>query len=98
MSKTDVGITVSKEEDFSEWYTQVVLKAKLADYAPVKGLIVLRPDGYSIWESLRSTFDKKFAKNGIKNEIGGIQITGKNVIRAFKRDGTTAAAAGGDLL
>lgn len=67
MGKHDVGITVSKEEDFSEWYTQVVLKAKLADYAPVKGLIVLRPDGYSIWESLRSTFDKKFARNGIRN-------------------------------
>ena len=67
MSKEDVGITVSKDKDFSEWYTQVVLKAKLADYAPVKGLIVLRPDGYSIWESLRNTFDKKFAKNGIKN-------------------------------
>ena len=67
MSKEDIGITVSKKKDFSEWYTQVVLKAKLADYAPVKGLIVLRPDGYSIWESLRSTFDKKFFKNGIRN-------------------------------
>ncbi len=67
MGKQDVGITVSKNEDFSEWYTQVVLKAKLADYAPVKGLIVLRPDGYSIWESLRNTFDKKFARNGIRN-------------------------------
>jgi prolyl-tRNA synthetase len=67
LGKQDVGITVSKKDDFSEWYTQVVLKAKLADYAPVKGLIVLRPDGYSIWESLRSTFDKKFARNGIRN-------------------------------
>ena len=67
MSKEDVGITVSKNDDFSEWYTQVVLKAKLADYAPVKGLIVLRPDGYSIWESLKTTFDKKFSKNGIRN-------------------------------
>ena len=67
MGKQDVGITIGKKEDFSEWYTQVVLKAKLADYAPVKGLIVLRPDGYSIWESLRSTFDKKFARNGIRN-------------------------------
>jgi len=67
LGKQDVGITVSKNEDFSEWYTQVVLKAKLADYAPVKGLIVLRPDGYSIWESLRNTFDKKFARNGIRN-------------------------------
>ena len=67
MNKEDIGITVSKNDNFSEWYTQVVLKAKLADYAPVKGLIVLRPDGYSIWESLRETFDKKFEKNGIKN-------------------------------
>ena len=67
MGKESVGISVSKKNDFSEWYTQVVLKAKLADYAPVKGLIVLRPDGYSIWESLRDTFDKKFAQNGIRN-------------------------------
>lgn len=67
MSKEDIGITVTKEADFSEWYTQVVLKAKLADYAPVKGLIVLRPEGYSIWESLRNTFDEKFSKNGIRN-------------------------------
>ncbi len=67
MGKESVGISVSKNEDFSEWYTQVVLKAKLADYAPVKGLIVLRPDGYSIWESLKNTFDKKFSLNGIRN-------------------------------
>lgn len=62
-----MGITASKGGDFSEWYTQVVQKAKLADYAPVKGLIVLRPDGYSIWESLRGTFDKKFASVGVRN-------------------------------
>ncbi|MFZ9006484.1 MAG: proline--tRNA ligase [Nitrosopumilaceae archaeon] len=67
MGKESVGISVSKKDDFSEWYTQVVLKAKLADYAPVKGLIVLRPDGYSIWESLKSTFDRKFSQNGIRN-------------------------------
>ena len=67
MSKEEVGITVKKDENFSEWYTQVVLKAKLADYAPVKGLIVLRPDGYSIWESLRNTLDAKFAANEIRN-------------------------------
>ena len=66
MSK-EVGITALKDKDFSEWYTQIVLKAKLADYAPVKGLMVLRPEGYSIWESLKSTFDKKFASAGIRN-------------------------------
>jgi len=67
LSKEDIGITVLKEVDFSEWYTQVVLKARLADYAPVKGLIVLRPYGYAIWESLKSAFDEKFFKNGIRN-------------------------------
>jgi prolyl-tRNA synthetase len=63
----EIGITVSKKNDFSEWYTQVVLKAELADYAPVKGLIVLRPDGYSIWESIRNALDDKFKKEGIRN-------------------------------
>jgi len=67
LSKEDVGITVSKKEHFSDWYTQVVIKAKLADYAPVKGMIVLRPDGYAIWESLKNSFDKKFLKQGVKN-------------------------------
>ena len=67
MSKENFGITVSKKNDFSEWYTQVVLKAKLADYAPVKGLIVLRPDGYSIWESLKSSLDEKLSKQGVRN-------------------------------
>jgi len=57
LSKESVGITVSKKDDFSEWYTQVVLKAELADYAPVKGLIVLRPDGYAILESIKDTLD-----------------------------------------
>ena len=65
--KKDVGITASKEGDFSEWYTQVVTKAELADYAPVKGLIVLRPDGYSIWESVRASLDAKFAAAGVRN-------------------------------
>lgn len=67
MSKESVGITVSKKDDFSEWYTQVVLKAELADYAPVKGLIVLRPDGYAIWESIKDTLDGKLKKTGHRN-------------------------------
>ena len=66
MSK-EVGITVSKNDNFSEWYTQVVVKAELADYAPVKGLIVLRPDGYSIWESIKESVDKKLKETGHRN-------------------------------
>lgn len=67
MSKEGVGITVAKKNDFSEWYTQVVLKAELVDYAPVKGLIVLRPDGYSIWESIKDSLDEKLKKTGHRN-------------------------------
>ncbi|HEU03965.1 MAG TPA: proline--tRNA ligase [Nitrosopumilus sp.] len=67
MSKDEIGITASKKDDFSEWYTQVVLKAELADYAPVKGLIVLRPDGYSIWESIKKSLNEKFSKLGVRD-------------------------------
>ena len=63
----EIGINASKEKDFSEWFTQVVIKAELADYAPVKGLIVLRPDGYSIWESLKLSLDKKLSRTGHRN-------------------------------
>jgi len=63
----EIGITVSKSENFSEWYTQVVIKTELADYAPVKGLIVLRPDGYSIWESIKESLDKKLNETGHRN-------------------------------
>ncbi|RLE60257.1 MAG: proline--tRNA ligase, partial [Thermoprotei archaeon] len=47
---SELGITVKKNEDFAEWYTQVVLKSGLADYAPVHGCIVFREYGYAIWE------------------------------------------------
>ena len=65
----EIGITVKKSDDFSEWYTQLVIKAELADYAPVKGLIVLRPDGYSIWESLKSSLDSKLEETRLRNGL-----------------------------
>jgi prolyl-tRNA synthetase len=63
----EAGITVRKSDDFSEWYTQVVMKAGLADYAPVKGFIVLRPYGYAIWESIRDILDRRFKETGHQN-------------------------------
>ena len=65
--KEAAGIIVKKSEDFSEWYTQVVLKAGMADYAPVKGFIVLRPYGYAIWESIRELLDRRFKETGHQN-------------------------------
>ncbi|MDG6907329.1 MAG: proline--tRNA ligase [Nitrososphaerota archaeon] len=57
----------TKSEDYSEWYTQVVMKAELADYASGKGFIVLRPYGFEIWEQIKSFFDLKIKKTGHKN-------------------------------
>ena len=66
MSK-DIGITVKKSENFSEWYTQVVVKAELADYAAMKGFMVCMPYGYSIWEKIREFIDREIKKTGHKN-------------------------------
>ena len=65
--KEAAGITVKKNVDFSEWYTQVVLKTGLADYTPVKGFIVLRPYGYAIWESIREILDRRLKDTGHQN-------------------------------
>ena len=62
-----LGVSVKKSEDFSEWYTQVVLKAELCDYAPVHGCIVIREYGYAIWERIQEILDKEFKKMGVKN-------------------------------
>ena len=67
--KEAVGITVKKNIDFSEWYTQVILKTGLADYTPVKGFIVLRPYGYAIWESIREILDRRLKETGHENSF-----------------------------
>lgn len=63
----EIGITVKKEEDFSEWYTQVVLKSGIADYFTVKGTIALKPYGYEIWEMVRKRFDLMLRRIGHRN-------------------------------
>jgi prolyl-tRNA synthetase len=68
-SAKDIGITAKKGTNFSEWYTQLVLKTQLADYAPVKGFMVLRPYGYSIWESIKAILDKRFKETGHQNSF-----------------------------
>src|SRR3990167_6865099 len=61
-----IGITTEKD-DFSEWFTQIMLKADLADYTNVSGCIVFRPGAYAIWEKIVAETDKRFKKLGIKN-------------------------------
>src|SRR3972149_5498403 len=64
---SDTGITVKKNEDFSEWYTQVVLKSGLADYAPVKGCMIFRENSYAIWEKIQELFNLKIKATGHRN-------------------------------
>jgi len=56
-----------KSENISDWYTDVVLKAELADYAPVKGTMVIRPYGYAIWELVQEVFNVMMKKGGVQN-------------------------------
>ena len=57
----------SMEADFSQWYTDVVKKAELVDYSSVKGLVVLRPYAYAIWENIQSKLDSMFKATGHEN-------------------------------
>ncbi len=57
----------SRAEDFSEWYNQVVLRAELADYAPVRGCMVVRPYGWALWENIQAALDKRFKATGHMN-------------------------------
>lgn len=61
------GLTVKKDENFSEWFQQLVLKSELADYSEVSGCIVFRPSSFEIWEKIKEECDKEFKKIGVKN-------------------------------
>ena len=54
-------------ENFTQWYTDVVLKTELVDYGPVKGTMVIRPYGYAIWENIQKDMDRRFKETGSKN-------------------------------
>lgn len=65
--KDTKGLTVKKNEDFSEWYTQVVQKAELADYAPIRGFMVIRPRAYALWEQIQAYFNNVLKAKGVEN-------------------------------
>ncbi|MCS7197628.1 MAG: proline--tRNA ligase [Candidatus Bipolaricaulota bacterium] len=56
-----------RSQDFSAWYNEVVQRAELADYAPVRGCMVIRPYGYALWENLQRALDQRFKATGHKN-------------------------------
>ena len=57
----------TRTEDYSRWYTDVIAAAELADYAPVKGCMIIRPNGYAIWEKMQQALDAMFKETGHQN-------------------------------
>ncbi len=57
----------TRSEDFSEWYNQLVLRAELADYAPVRGCMIVRPYGWALWENITAQLDRRFKATGHVN-------------------------------
>ncbi len=62
-----MGITVTKEENMPEWYEQVILKSGLADHAPVKGCMIIKPLGYGVWQNIMDYFNTRLAVHDVKN-------------------------------
>ena len=57
----------ARDEDFAQWYTDVVREAKLCDYSGVKGCLNYLPNGYAIWENIQANLDKRFKETGVQN-------------------------------
>ena len=56
-----------RAQDFSAWYNEVIMRAELADYSPVRGCMVIRPNGYAIWEQMQRALDDMFKDHGVQN-------------------------------
>ena len=65
--KKMVEAITSMEEDFAQWYTDVVKKAELIDYSSVKGCMIIKPAGYALWENIQAEVDKRFKATGVEN-------------------------------
>ena len=65
--KKMVEAITSMDVDFAQWYTDVVKKAELCDYASVKGCMVIKPAGYAIWENIQHELDRRFKETGVQN-------------------------------
>nr|MCR4831637.1 proline--tRNA ligase [Pseudobutyrivibrio sp.] len=62
-----VEAITSMSEDFAQWYTDVVVKADLIAYSSVKGCMIIKPDGYAIWENIQHELDRRFKETGVQN-------------------------------
>ena len=91
-------------EDFNDWYTDIIQQAQLADYSPVKGTMVIRPYGYSLWEGVQAYLDKKFKETGHENAYFPLFIPNSFIqkeaehVEGFSPELATVTHAGGKEL
>lgn len=92
------------DEDFAQWYTDIVLKAELADYTDTKGCIAIKPYGYAIWENIQNYTDKKFKETGVENVYFPVLIPEsllqkeKEHVEGFAPEVAWVTEAGGEKL
>lgn len=67
MAKQMVEKITNMDEDFAQWYTDVVTKAELIDYSSVRGSMIIRPYGYTIWENIKAALDHEIKETGHEN-------------------------------
>ena len=90
--------------DYSQWYIDIVLNAKLADYSPVKGCMVIRPRGYAIWERIQAEYDRRFKETGHQNAYFPMLIPmsflqkEKEHVEGFKPELAVVTHGGGEEL
>jgi prolyl-tRNA synthetase len=94
----------TRSENYSEWYNQVILRAELADYAPVRGCMVVRPYGWSLWENMQAALDKRFKETGHMNAAFPLLIPmsflekEKNHVKGFSPELAVVTIGGGEKL
>ncbi|MBB6675551.1 proline--tRNA ligase [Cohnella nanjingensis] len=106
MSKDKAFVTeiTPQGEDFSRWYIDVIKKAELMDYSPVRGCIVFRPEGYELWENIQRDLDRRFKETGHRNAYFPLLIPEsffqkeKEHVEGFNPELPMVTEAGGEVL
>ena len=91
-----VEAITSMEEDFAQWYTDIVKKAELIDYTSVKGCMVIKPAGYAIWENIQKELDARFKETGVENVYFSAHVHSRE--SAAERKGSCGRICAGGCL
>lgn len=105
MSKQEFDKSITtRSDDYSQWYIDVISAAELADYSPVKGCMIIKPNGYAIWESVQQVLDKEFKNKGVRNAYFPMLIPErlltreKEHVEGFAPEVAVVTHAGGEKL